>query len=518
LNQAIKDSAVNASKDYADVVIGALGDDLENQIDGKINTYSQEADPSVGWDSSQKQEATGDLWYKPSEKMTRRWDSTKWVDLDAKDKVAQELAQSKRKVYTTQPTTPYDAGDLWITNMSSTGDMMICAVSRGSGSYVASDWKVATKYTDDGKANEAMQKALEAQNDANGVQSQVNDMSSDNKLSPIEKQQAKKEMDIILAEYPQNMAKANSYGVSTAPYVNCYNLLNSYINPLLINLGVTSDIVGDTFRGHFKNYYDSEIKLTGDIYDKVKESAVDDSKKHADLVDKKVEEYASDNVLTPSEKTSLKSEVDIIEGEINTIVGRASVFGVGIGNIWDTWSTMSWWRDNVFVVGGNYVGDTTGFRSAIKGYYTVRETIIDSIDKKAKELADKAQSDANGALGLLTDIASDDKLTASEKQSTKKEVGVIQTEYQKNIDQARVYGVNYDVYSQSYTTLISYVLPLLSDLNSTSNIYGVGFRATFEDYYSKRTDLLSSIASKSLEIGFMQNGKMLYLDPTFKNG
>jgi hypothetical protein len=64
---------------------------------------------------------------------------------------ANTLADSKAKVFTSTPTTPYKIGDLWVQGTS--GDVMKCKVARATGSYVASDWEKASKYTDDTTAN-----------------------------------------------------------------------------------------------------------------------------------------------------------------------------------------------------------------------------------------------------------------------------------------------------------------------------------------------------------------------------
>lgn len=64
---------------------------------------------------------------------------------------ANNLADSKAKVFTATPTTPYKVGDIWTSGPS--GDIMKCKVARVSGAYVAADWEKASKYTDDSKAN-----------------------------------------------------------------------------------------------------------------------------------------------------------------------------------------------------------------------------------------------------------------------------------------------------------------------------------------------------------------------------
>ena len=85
---------------------------------------------------------------------------------------AQSTADSKAKVFTTTPTTPYKVGDLWTGGPS--GDVMRCKVARASGSYTASDWEKASKYTDDTKANAAQTAATNAQNTANTANATAN--------------------------------------------------------------------------------------------------------------------------------------------------------------------------------------------------------------------------------------------------------------------------------------------------------------------------------------------------------
>ena len=85
---------------------------------------------------------------------------------------AQNTADSKAKVFTSTPTTPYKVGDLWTAGPS--GDVMRCKTARASGSYTASDWEKASKYTDDTKANAAQTAATNAQNTANTANATAN--------------------------------------------------------------------------------------------------------------------------------------------------------------------------------------------------------------------------------------------------------------------------------------------------------------------------------------------------------
>lgn len=127
--------------------------DLQNQIDGKIETYNQATNPSTTWTTEElKQKHVGDLWYNSKEETTQRWNGTAWSKLsDAEAKAAKNLAITKKRVFSVTPYTPYDKDDLWVQGTS--GDLMRCVTSRQSGSYVASDWTKATKYTDDSAIN-----------------------------------------------------------------------------------------------------------------------------------------------------------------------------------------------------------------------------------------------------------------------------------------------------------------------------------------------------------------------------
>lgn len=131
-----------------------LAADLQEQIDGKIQTYSQTSDPSASWTTTDlKTQHTGDLWYNPSTKVTQRWSGTTWVKLEnAEAEDAAELAQTKAQIFISQPIPPYSVGDLWFN--SATSDIMTCVTSRASGSYTSSDWQKRNKYTDDSYAEQ----------------------------------------------------------------------------------------------------------------------------------------------------------------------------------------------------------------------------------------------------------------------------------------------------------------------------------------------------------------------------
>lgn len=134
--------------------LGTVKEDLQVQIDGKIESYNQESDPSTSWTTETlKVQHKGDLWYNPTDKVTKRWSGTEWTTLDdATALAAQELAKNKRRVFSSQPTPPYDIGDLWCQGGS--GDIMQCKTAKPvGGTFDNLDWQRASKYTDDSTFN-----------------------------------------------------------------------------------------------------------------------------------------------------------------------------------------------------------------------------------------------------------------------------------------------------------------------------------------------------------------------------
>lgn len=180
---AISD-AVKESKNYADGKVSDFAEtvtksvaDLQNQIDGQIETFYYDYEPTLknipasDWTTEDdKKKHEGDLFYWKSKGYAYRFfkdgDTWKWQLVQDTDvtkalqtaSFAQSTANSKCRVFLTQPTPPYDTGDMW--NQGQNGDILTCMVARGKGaSYVETDWQKLNKYTDDETANKALEEA-----------------------------------------------------------------------------------------------------------------------------------------------------------------------------------------------------------------------------------------------------------------------------------------------------------------------------------------------------------------------
>lgn len=143
---------------------------LQSQIDGAIESFFYEYNPTTSnvpasqWTTTdEKNKHLNDTFTNLKTGRSWRWtksgSSFSWVEITdtatvealAKAGQAQDTADSKRRVFVSTPYPPYDIGDLWV--QGTAGDIMRCKTSRASGSYYASDWVKASKYTDDSSLN-----------------------------------------------------------------------------------------------------------------------------------------------------------------------------------------------------------------------------------------------------------------------------------------------------------------------------------------------------------------------------
>lgn len=143
--------------------VNALISDLQSQIDGQIMTWFDTYVPSLSnapaseWTTNTlKDDHLGDLFYNTSTgygyRFTKVSSVYSWELLSDSDvaaalaaaAAAQDTADGKRRVFITQPTPPYDLGDLWVNGT----DLYYCSTAKAEGgSYSASDFSKATNYT-----------------------------------------------------------------------------------------------------------------------------------------------------------------------------------------------------------------------------------------------------------------------------------------------------------------------------------------------------------------------------------
>lgn len=188
---AARTSAETNAKDLASYITrntSAMAE-LQTQIDGSIMTWffpyppTDTKEPTSKWTTTNvKNKHLGDLYYDTDtgycyryqvEHQTYSWQRITDVDVtkalsDAKN--AQDTADCKRRIFVVQPVPPYDVGDLW--TAGATGDIKRCKTAKTSSqSFDAGDWELASKYTDDTKAEQVESDLTDT---INSTESQLN--------------------------------------------------------------------------------------------------------------------------------------------------------------------------------------------------------------------------------------------------------------------------------------------------------------------------------------------------------
>lgn len=121
----------------ADEYVTELEGDLQTQIDSKIDTWYQSADPSTSWTAAEKTAHTGDLWYKTTDNTTWRWSGSAWQEQEVPDAVFDEIDGKSAIFYGTTSQT--------YTGVQ-TGDYLVDSTSGKTYRWNGSSWVVQTDY------------------------------------------------------------------------------------------------------------------------------------------------------------------------------------------------------------------------------------------------------------------------------------------------------------------------------------------------------------------------------------
>nr|DAH75702.1 MAG TPA: hypothetical protein [Caudoviricetes sp.] len=173
--------------------------DLQNQIDGAIETWFYDGvptllnAPAIGWTTdTDKKTHLGDLYYDNKTGKAYRFakdgSTYKWIIITdteltkALEDSSQALkdAKSKRRIFGSQPVPPYDVNDMWVNatypsdGSTYKNEILKCSTAKAEGEvFNISDWKLASKYTDDTKAEEAKKAAEEAKAEIKNTQTNL---------------------------------------------------------------------------------------------------------------------------------------------------------------------------------------------------------------------------------------------------------------------------------------------------------------------------------------------------------
>lgn len=332
LEDAIKKASTTYKEDLDayKLAMETTVNDLQGQIDGAIESWFYDPTPTLDnlpaslWTTDDdKNTHLGDLYYSAEgrayrfqldiETNTYYWNEI--VDTDIvkaleNAKKAQDTADSKRKTFVSQPTASdsYDIGDIWLNATYNDGttkydnDMLRAVTAKAAGeAFSIEHWTLASKYTDDTVAKEALESAKKANETAGELQTTVSSMKDFT-------DEAFKDGIITRSERVGIGQYINQIDTTKAQVTQSYNEV--YSNSLLEGVAKTN----------LKNGYDAFIAAATELVNQINSVIADDEATSAEraAVDAK---YTVFNTKYGDYTAYLNAAIKSIEAKLNESIG-----------------------------------------------------------------------------------------------------------------------------------------------------------------------------------------------------
>lgn len=188
-------------------------------------------------------------------------------------------------------------------------------------------------------------------------------------------------------QYAQIMLRSGEAFASSL--TTSYLALRDYLAAMrLYNDEVTEGFDPRRLAELFTAYYDALDAVYKGLSDKAQQTA-DDAAKEAAAAKKRLDEWASDDVISPTEKTAMRQQETDIRAEHDTIVAQANLYEVSTNNYNQQY-------DLAIAAFAKYTASTPENIPVeedyddIRYYYTERNAILKRIDAAQKAAGDKA--------------------------------------------------------------------------------------------------------------------------------
>ena len=219
------EKALTAAEEAEQYINGVLREELNGiftQLDGTITSHfglytpTAENAPASEWTTLKEKEAhLNDTFTNKLDNRSYSWEIVDgefcWVEIIdqtaaaalAAAAKAQDTADGKRKTFTRQPTDEdeYEVGDLWVNaNYETlyTNEVLRAVEPKASGNpFDINHWILASKYTDDKMANEALGVANQAMRDAEALKEMLSKINDDTVLDVTEKTHLRTQWELI---------------------------------------------------------------------------------------------------------------------------------------------------------------------------------------------------------------------------------------------------------------------------------------------------------------------------------
>ena len=353
---------------------------------------------------------------------------------------AQSTADGKSTTFVVKPTT-YQKGDLWILQSDTDhtagkkGDVL--TANADSTTYTASHWSKEVKYTDDTAATaakaaaDAAQKAADAaQADATQALSDLEEVNKDGRVYISEMKQLSIELENIKQEKIQLVGTDGKGGeaqkwdasVDQTTYINAYNACVKALTYYTTESNATNGyiaIITDTSNQYSwskitayysarqvlanaiataANSYSDSIKTTAEqaVSDAATaQTAADNAKSVADAATTRLNNWANDGVISPTEKQGIKDEIARIAADKTQITNEYAKYSMGTPTAYNTvYTNYNTVLGTLSATTPETIAIPSDFSTKQKGYYDQRTIALNAIAKKADEVAQAYADDA----------------------------------------------------------------------------------------------------------------------------
>lgn len=436
---------------FVNAIIDPRLEGIQNQIDGVIETWFWNGVPTLNnypasdWTTDDLKIAhLGDLYYDNDTGTAYRFSqdtdgSYYWNKITdeaitkalAAAQKAQDTADGKRRVFTSQPTNAdtYDIGDLWVNatyGTQYTDDILRCIAHKDAGAaFDIAHWTLASKYTDDTALNNFI---ADYQDTIKDIETQID-------------------------------GKAETWYQSTNP-ANAWTTAEDKAAHKGDLWYCTDDIAGTDYKQGTTWYWNGTAWEQQNIPQSV-----------FDTIDGKSAIY----VAKPSGYK--KNDLWFLEADytLSGVAYKSGTLVVAIRDMGTAWSANDWVKKD------RYTDDT------------LAQQAKEAADK-AQAAADKAEADAQAAKTRLDEWAADGVISPTEKQAIKDEIARIDADKKHITDEFARYGLGTPTaYNNAYTTYRAQLVSLSAATPESITIPST-FASNQTAYYNARTNALSAIA------------------------
>jgi|GEM_PF-3273367 len=176
-----------------------------------------------------------------------------------------------------------------------------------------SEWVIVTDQTAINAAKAASDARTVANNAFNGQKTaneNIDTLTKDNNISPIEKQSLAKEIDTINSNYAIDKAQADKYNLNSTNYTTAMASLTTYMSSILSNMTSTTSVNRAELKKKFSDYYTARTDLLNRI---------------ANVTDDKI------TSLTPSTRNLLLNSQTLLSEDSTSPITGANVYGWNSG-------------------------------------------------------------------------------------------------------------------------------------------------------------------------------------------